>query len=911
MKDNPEQILHIAVEYKGCLWNMAAIFIIFAVLAYLCRSVITKKYRYLQKRLADRVVRGAVVIAALWLVWKKDIAGMLLRVSGLSEIRLPLLQRLENIFYERISYLSVTAAFILSAAVYIVYKGIWLLWQKRLLKKREFSLEGTEAYELYEYKGEASQYVLKSEFVPLGSVYQVLFLAEGLFLGLAKYLVERTGSFQELLVMAAALCLYTWERLEYYTGDTLEEYKKRGAQNPNPDSNPNMEALEFEAKRKAAEEKILEIQCSGDYRKRCMGYDWYRTLKDNQNVHIEYMEAALLLAEHRSVYFPHIFYKELGAYLFPFFALELLEGGKLFLVSGAPESEEELESWLVSGLSGRCKRPVIWRAGERREIGGADIGIVSVKHLKEAAAGYDNYGFFRRTAVVVFLGISSFAPSHPVMLSQLLARLQPEEELTYLVCDWNGTGMADWLSHICKAEITAAPDCRSGKEGKYVLSDLDAEPSGEAAVKTVSGVEGEGELAEDMIYNAAELLRQYRMRGSSLTTVRSPHYMLRNFMISGMELGKKPAAYQLLPEFVRSERNMAIAAGYRLIRGGTEWAELKKLLDFFGSGSDTERGIEELLGRLNLVYTEVLGLTKMWAAEDLIDQKEQGERRIVISTEEGRQQFSKWYQENIDAVVYEREGTAQSEALTAGGHLYQYYLPGQLLMLEGKYYRAEEILQREGRRVLRLRSASDSVTGRRYYRQVRRILLKEDTSLPAIPMLQQGEICVELCYAELTVTTEGQLCCRRFYDLKHAERMPVSGIPQRVYRKKAYLRISAKHQNRMWAGILLKELFYTLFPYHWQLLSVAVPEKLVKEELWGRIDMLQNIGGAKDEKDTIYIIEDSPMDLGLAEAIGRHFEQIMSLMNQYADWGNREGKEELKKYFGDELLDMLRFSGIR
>ncbi len=67
---------------------------------------------------------------------------------------------------------------------------------------------------------------------------------------------------------------------------------------------------------------------------------------------------------------------------------------------------------------------------------------------------------------------------------------------------------------------------------------------------------------------------------------------------------------------------------------------------------------------------------------------------------------------------------------------------------------------------------------------------------------------------------------------------------------------------------------------------------------------------ARENRDIIYVIEDSMMDLGLVEAIGAQFEQIRAIINEYVEWGNMEGKEEVREYFGDELLDKLRLTGI-
>lgn len=110
----------------------------------------------------------------------------------------------------------------------------------------------------------------------------------------------------------------------------------------------------------------------------------------------------------------------------------------------------------------------------------------------------------------------------------------------------------------------------------------------------------------------------------------------------------------------------------------------------------------------------------------------------------------------------------------------------------------------------------------------------------------------------------------------------------------------------MWVGLLLKEMLYTFFPQCWQLFSVAVGEKWRKEEMAGRLDCITGIEIEKESYPVFYVIEDSPIDIGLVEAVGGKFETILALINQYVDWGNKEGQGEVREYFGDEILKGIR-----
>lgn len=983
-----EKVLKALSTYRIWIGESVGAVAVFAVLVYLCRRVVPGRYRYLQRRLPLAVLWGATAIAMLWFVWEKDIAGRLMREMGISQAGAPLLQNAGNFLYEKAVNMPVNAALVLFFTCYLLFKAGWIFVRRWMQKKKPRTLrrDWTDAYV---YSGEVSCYVLKPEIVQMRDFYQYLFLAEGAAFGMAKCAVERIAGFEPLFVMTVAICLYTWERFAYYCGRTLEEYRESGRKEKDyvklmqdilEEKKGGEGILYAEADGEGGlpdagrdtelEERILKVLCSEDYRRRCMGYEWHQTLCGA--VHTEFMEAALLLADRRSVYFPHLFYQDLGPYLFPFFRLELLEGKKLLVISAVQEEGERLRRWMADELSKRCCMPRFWVAGNEGSIGEADIGIIPAGCIEEAAEAYDNRGFFRQVSAVFLISPSGLFSANPHLAVQLLSRLSSgEEKPCYIVCDRRGIGMGDWLSLICRTEFTEAGAVRNTGTGCRLVVDMDVQriqdsfmtdkagvyvpgqsgeksggeepfpsrmrwygsrftpvydmgrlrdrhaPAGETGFMADYYADGGGDaaqeyslcIAEDSGYNVSETLFLYRTRGygASLVTVFAPHYMLREFMLFYLREGKAQKVCRLMPGHVSSERNLAIAAAHRLIGGGMDWEELKVLCGY--CGIDTQRERAWILGRLNDVYTESFGLDEVWLAGDLAAQGERSQR-LVISSEAGRQQMLCWYQENILTVKMEREDMVENldiPEVFMGGHIFQYYLPGQLAVLGGRYYRVREMYVKDSRRTVRLQRMSDAFGRTQYYRQVRRLSLEEDLSFPAQCVQQHQESCVELRRAQISVCTDGYLCSEKLYDVRHAEQRQISGIPKRVYRKKAYLRIFTRDQDSMWIGILLKECFYTLFPDCWQLLSVAVGERWMQEELAGHMDVVE----AGGEKGAVYIIEDSPADLGLLEAIGHRFDTLMSVLHEYVEWANMDGRDEAREYFGDELLGKLRLAGMK
>lgn len=906
-------------------------------------SLFSRKYKARQEKLSCFIIWAAIAIAVYWFAWKKGIWDNIVRGLGLMEWEIPFFRSIYSIFFTA----PVSVMLILFFILYLIWRSIWI-FSKR--KKKGYGVA-------YEYNNIEEVWLLKQEFIQVRSFYQYLLAVEIPLLVIITAIQERKGGFEEVFVMAVAIFLYTWEKFDYYFGYTAKEYQRLYTV---PIAEEMIMPEKPEIGLSEIEKQLVEIQCSQDYKERCMGYYWYQRMADISEIYMDYIEASLQLVKRQSVYFSNVFYQDMGYYIFPFLNMELLDNKKILVVSGR-HKEEKIIKWLSVGLQERSDAILFWTIENgQQELNKSDIAVVSFENMEKIPE--HSYGFWYGVTVVCLLEPSCFIPC-PLKLTRLLARIQQQEEkITYLICDKNGEGMADWLSHMVKEEIFAVNMVSTIREGAYSAIDVDRDETEEGyahmpyfmpyAIKLTDkfgkekkekiswygnraapvydigqemqkygikeetfefytdGIEQKKEQAwnvvEDAIYNLHEVLRQYDTCGYQMayTTVCSPHYMLRGFMLSHMDQVILPLA----PEFICSGRNMAIAVGYSLANGNTDWEDSKKILEYYHA--NVEEPLSLILKRLNTIYRNILGLDKMWVTEDYFNWEEEPSRerkRVVISTEEGRQQFLRWYNENISIALSLKEGAGKKDELyqVMGGHVYQYYLPGQFVTLNGKYYRVEEIAYSEEKRLIKLRRASDSCRHRRYYRQVRNIQVEEVSQIPIFYFIQREDIQVELHYADIMVHTESNLCSSRFYDLKRADRIPAN-IPSRCYRKKAYLKISVNNQNGMWIGLLLKEMLYTFFPQCWQLFSVAVGEKWRKEEMIGRLDCITGIEIEKETYPVFYVIEDSPVDIGLVEAVGGKFETILAFINQYVDWGNREGKEEVREYFGDEILKGIR-----
>ena len=876
--------------------------------------------------------------------------------------------------------------------------------------------EKWEAYERYgEINGDGNReiYILKDNYVQIRTLYKCMFVLSIIVVfGVAGWfkiepeVCEASIPIAEgfrLLALLVALATYFMEQYSYYNGFTKEEYLTSIENSNIQDAAKDVEDIGFGDSLKLVRpggpknvlfdekqdriERINRIYGSSENRMHCLGIALKEVIDDLCSDN-DFIDAAVRLVKHQSVYFAIPFYQDLGNYIFPFLSMELLENKKILVISGIKNRDEELKQWFSKGLQKKYGYLEFWDVQNMQdEIGGADIGLISLGHINKIIDNAD-VGFWENVSVVVLLEPSLFLPYHPIIMSQILMKIKGrDEKITYIVCDVNTGGMIDFLSDMLKEEFVYVNATKKGADTVGVLVDADHVNRGNPFVRVnqcfanelyiaaflrkyfkekihwygnyavpiidiawqagqyYNQITDETEdianmgiineifdykedgneavyeptainIVEDSIYNAFEMLRQYSTRGAkkAFTAVFSANYMLHDFMKDKkyIQILDNDVGYisQHMPRFQRSKRNLAIDIAYHLTMGSIEICEFKKILFYYGYV--VESSIEKILCELNQFYEEGLGIASL-SLRQVYEKKEEENLaygRILVISEEGRNNFLDWYNENIAVVRYYSETTKNKSKYldaVAGGHIYQFYLPGQYIIVEGKYYKIEKIEKEDAGYCLILQKASDDYTYRRYYRQFRRYCLKETGKTKEVK-LNREYLKVDMLEADIEVCTDGYICGKQFNEIFNGDIMNLNNIPKRKYRKKYVLRIKIKFRNIYTYALLLKELLFTYFPHCWQLLSVAMVNP---KELKGYIDKLEVESDLNNiDENEIYIMEDSPMDLGLLETISNKFDDLLGLMADYAEWGSGRGAEQMRNFWGSiylfhpELLDL-------
>jgi hypothetical protein len=244
----------------------------------------------------------------------------------------------------------------------------------------------------------------------------------------------------------------------------------------------------------------------------------------------------------------------------------------------------------------------------------------------------------------------------------------------------------------------------------------------------------------------------------------------------------------------------------------------------------------------------------------------------------------------------EREKTAYIGALLYG-HVYQAMLPGQFLTYGGKYYEVQSIGRIREREGVVLRRAADHIRDRRVYRQIRTIHLADFEPNPAagarltvdkVEAQPHGDgythvnrIEVTRSFATIRVETTGYLEMPSRSALGEARRIGVEDVPGREYRHKEVLEIRLPEidaATRRTIVAVLNELFVSVFPNGHQYLTA-----LTFDDGDDAGDLLDDLV-VEGRSDSIFIVEDSLVDLGLIVAVERNWRRLLEIVTDYLLW---------------------------
>lgn len=394
-------------------------------------------------------------------------------------------------------------------------------------------------------------------------------------------------------------------------------------------------------------------------------------------------------------------------------------------------------------------------------------------------------------------------------------------------------------------------------------------------------------VSDDEFFNMFSTIRTYLSRGSDQTFVNviSENYLLRDYMRCNPQMfaTNPDAINSIAPEYSKTTRNTLIKL--LIMMADREVSEHEIFREFSLAGVDDNDALRIMTTLLKKYFSMDNSIFKVRTVKDATDDNFLGEANLYsILPAVFREKFG----ETLANAYYICEDEEKKEYVDCRlfGNIAQVILPGQEVAYGGKYYVVHMISKVSG---VILRRATNLLTGRKYYRQIRNYVFSpiEDSDVISDRIVMDVEI--KKVEADFKVQTSGYLELKRNDDLRGARLVDISKDPsvgsyERKYNKKSVLMIKLPDTSdriRFTVSMLLNELFKTFYPDGWHYLSCA---STMPDGVDGILNyMVYGISG-EYEPDYIYIIEDSDMDLGLLESVEKNLLKYLEILTDYLGW---------------------------
>lgn len=413
-------------------------------------------------------------------------------------------------------------------------------------------------------------------------------------------------------------------------------------------------------------------------------------------------------------------------------------------------------------------------------------------------------------------------------------------------------------------------------------------------------------VVEDEAKNVYETVRQFATRASrsGFINLISDDYLLRDYMATNREVfSVDPKAIpSIVPDYTRTERNVVLRLLLVLKSFGLSDSELEDELAMLrwsrsadspqatnSGGGDWEpealRHLRVAIGKHTQCHDAPISSVTQPGTEAFEMQEaryflEDGSALDSVLAGLGPAYF--FVEDDTDGV-----NVIGSMLL---GHVYQAMLPGMFLTYGGKYYEVQSIHGTNQRPRVILRRAADHIRDRRSYRQLRRYSIANTQPRDAVGAIKAiGAVQVRRIAGDVLAESLGYIESDTRSQISGGHSVHVSGIPSRKYVGKDILEIDlseATDEVRRSIAVLLSELFVTVFPHGSNFIAVATEDdaRSVGDLLpQFALDDVQDQEHASP-RTSIYVFEDSMIDLGLTSAVERNWERLFEIVTDYLAW---------------------------
>lgn len=401
-------------------------------------------------------------------------------------------------------------------------------------------------------------------------------------------------------------------------------------------------------------------------------------------------------------------------------------------------------------------------------------------------------------------------------------------------------------------------------------------------------------VVEDEFQNLFEMTRLFasRARSQGFVNVISENYLLRDYMLDNVDVfsADPKAIPTIVPDYARTERNMVLKLLMMMINDMVSEERVKKEMMICGiTFDDPYLKLKELIMKhcdvqdasMSVRFKEELNGDSF--NSDVVKYYEINETNELYEYAQSLK--------NAYYIAEDEEGESHYIGAKLYGHVFQAMLPGQFMTFDGKYYEVQTVTPLNG---VVVRRAADHITGRHYYRQIRRIAMNnwiDSTEMGS--KRTSSDIEIARGYADITVDTDGYLDMASYGDLAHAKKVSLNGLPTRNYRNKSVLKVKlpgvSTSRIQYTICLLLNEIFRTTYPetYHYISALTLHDDSINSENLAYATYRLDG----DCEENCIYIVEDSDIDLGLIVSVERNLRRYLEIISEVLNWHTKKMQE--------------------
>ncbi|MDR0950295.1 MAG: hypothetical protein LBM13_01465 [Candidatus Ancillula sp.] len=222
------------------------------------------------------------------------------------------------------------------------------------------------------------------------------------------------------------------------------------------------------------------------------------------------------------------------------------------------------------------------------------------------------------------------------------------------------------------------------------------------------------------------------------------------------------------------------------------------------------------------------------------------------------------------------------------GLVHQRYQPKQYITFSGKYYFIDAITPKEG---VALKRASDRIESRLQYRNIKTMKIVEysvDNSETGV--INYSNYSLRLLEVDFGIKNNGYYEMEDLNNLEQSRKTEFENPNIRNYSLKTVEQIKFNKKiedaERESICLLLNEIFRTIFPYDYFYIFATTLRNKKSDSLSNLVPDLEVGKSCKPEdlSNSIFIVEDSDMDLGLLEAVVGNLERLMGIVYSYLKW---------------------------